>query len=534
MLENEGTEYCRIAESWFSGHGYFGIMGGPEVMFPPVYPGLIGGLNVVIGNREIAGRCVSLVAGLTLVVVLYLLTKRVFGRPTAFVAGAFAALHPVLVALSVSVYSESLAICFVMLAALAVVYGADSDRSTRGSMLLAAAAGASIGLAHLVRPEMLVLVGVVCPAIVVGNWGRDEPRRRAFERGALALLTCVLVAAPYTAYLTRAAGHFRWEGKTGANELINERMRSGMSYDRASRGLDESDHFDERAPYLGGPDMWPDESPFLRGSGHASTRGPMDLLRAAPSRIGGVLHLVKGATNAWASIWRIRIGVIGSWIGLLLTKWWRGPGKLAGGVLIAFGAIQMSFLLGIMFLWDRYAFPLIPILIPWTSAGVVWVVARLVGLGRRGEGADAWVMPIATVIIGVTCLEALPSVAALEDFRQSTDRETKTEGQWIRDRWNERRPHAGYPVIMGYGAVLPFYAGAVLSYLPYVDDQGTALRYVHWKAPDYIVIRAKEIGKGPYFKSWLEGGIPDPCAEPVRQVTEPTGPLRIWRWTCRS
>ncbi len=154
VIENEGVEYATIARTWFAGEGYFGILGGPEVMFPPLYSFLIGVVNFVVRDLVVAGRLISFGAGLALVGITFALTRRVFGDAEGLIAGSIAALHPLMVALSTSMYVESVAICLVMACAL---FAIRAGHEARWGM--AAASGAAAGLAYLTRPEM-ILFGV--------------------------------------------------------------------------------------------------------------------------------------------------------------------------------------------------------------------------------------------------------------------------------------------------------------------------------------------------------------------------------------
>ena len=106
-IENEGVEYVRLAANLFHGNGYVSIFGGTHTLFPPLYPLLIGLLTPLTGSGEAAAPGV-LVAGVALVGIVCRLTERVFGGPAGVIAGVIAALHPLLIALSVSTYSESL------------------------------------------------------------------------------------------------------------------------------------------------------------------------------------------------------------------------------------------------------------------------------------------------------------------------------------------------------------------------------------------------------------------------------------------
>jgi hypothetical protein len=186
--------------------------------------------------------------------------------------------------------------------------------------------------------------------------------------------------------------------------------------------------------------------------------------------------------------------------------------------------LQAVFLLGVQFLWIRYVLPLLPLAVPWIAAGIVWSCKLA---GRRA-------LPVAFVVAMLLCGNAYPRVEAFDDFRQARDRALMDTGRWIGTRWSSN-PEAGtrHPIIMGYGAVVPFYANGFLNYLPHTDDPELALLYVRWKAPDYIVIRASETAQGPYFAAWLRDGIPDSCAEPVHQQDERDGAIQVWEWRCQ-
>src|SRR5690606_8297096 len=157
--------------------------------------------------------------------------------------GALAAVHPALVALSVTTYSEA---PYLGLAS-AATYAAVTCLRRPGSAR-AAATGLLAGLAYLTRPEGLLLVPRLAgPLVLAGG-----PRRRSWGTGlrdaGIAVGAAAIVAAPYVAHLSRIAGGFRWEGKSAVNNRITERQRAGLGYGEAGRGL--------------GPDATP-EGPFL-------------------------------------------------------------------------------------------------------------------------------------------------------------------------------------------------------------------------------------------------------------------------------
>ena len=72
-----------------------------------MYPLLIALLSLLIRNLETAGRIVSLLTGLGLIVAVFSLAKQLYGERAAMIAGSLVALFPVFVMLSGSCYSEA-------------------------------------------------------------------------------------------------------------------------------------------------------------------------------------------------------------------------------------------------------------------------------------------------------------------------------------------------------------------------------------------------------------------------------------------
>ena len=232
-IENEGAEYCRLAENLVGGNGYRGIVAnaGIQLNFPPLYPLLIAIPSLALKSSELAGRLVSLVAGTALVWAVFLACRSLYGRRVALVGAAIVALHPVLIALSTSVYSEGLYISLLIFGLYWILRTAKSGGSGAG-----VAAGAFFGLAYLTRPEALVLAGPLLVLQVVFGliWGARQ--RMAASAGGF-LLVLVILAAPYVAFLSVNAGQLRWEGKGAIIYAIGQRMSAGLNYREASYGI---------------------------------------------------------------------------------------------------------------------------------------------------------------------------------------------------------------------------------------------------------------------------------------------------------
>jgi hypothetical protein len=88
------------------------------------------------------------------------------------------------------------------------------------------------------------------------------------------------------------------------------------------------------------------------------------------------------------------------------------------------------------------------------------------------------------------------------------------------------------PLVMSANAVVPYYAEGDLSLFPW-NESSIALRFIHKRRPDYLVLRTAERSHAPYIESWLANGIPDPCAKEIhRMVEEPGRDLVVYRWDC--
>src|SRR5712692_4340362 len=106
-IESEGAEYAKIAENLRNGVGYVGLVSpGPQVLFNPLFPFMIAGASYVVHNYEWAGRLVALVMGSLLPLPVFGIASRLFNRRVGFIAATLTLLHPVLVNLSFTVFSE--------------------------------------------------------------------------------------------------------------------------------------------------------------------------------------------------------------------------------------------------------------------------------------------------------------------------------------------------------------------------------------------------------------------------------------------
>lgn len=199
VIFNDGPIFLEIAEQLWE--GAFATAFAHQ--YHPLYPLLVAGARFLVGELELAGLVVSLLAGSLAVVALYYFLRRAFDRQTAWIGGVLMALHPYAAEFSADVQSEGLYIAL-FLAGVAGLFSALAVRSAPRALL----AGALAGLAYLVRPEGLGLVGVGVLVVVARLATRRWSLAEGVRFGAALLLGAALLAGPYLVHLHAVTGHW--------------------------------------------------------------------------------------------------------------------------------------------------------------------------------------------------------------------------------------------------------------------------------------------------------------------------------------
>src|SRR5712692_896094 len=206
-IESEGAEYARIAENLRNGVGYVGLVTpGPQLNFNPLFPLLIAGTSFVTRNYELAGRLVALVMGALLPLPVFGVGSRLFNRRVGFIAAALALLHPLLVHLSFTVFSEG-PYTTLFLSAVYCVVRALSDSSTKNWLLV----GTAFGLSYLVRAEATAAFGI---ALLFAFSATEGDRTVKCKRVVAAVLVFATLALPLIIFIHKSTGKVRLEVKS--------------------------------------------------------------------------------------------------------------------------------------------------------------------------------------------------------------------------------------------------------------------------------------------------------------------------------
>jgi 4-amino-4-deoxy-L-arabinose transferase-like glycosyltransferase len=515
VIENEGAMYSMMANDLLDGRAFPHTPTDvrPQLVMGWFYPVTIAATAAVVRHTELAARLVSLVAGTTLVVIVFFLALRLYGRPTAWIAALLVALFPILIGFSGAAYCETLYMTLLLGALYCAMRCFEEHRGWAWLW-----AGILFGCAYLTRPEAIVLPLLTVIFMVVIAWLRRFSLLAALKTSAGLLLVFALFVVPYTVLFKVYTGHFLLEGKNRMNYTIGQRLLSGMPPQEATRGLDgdarpvgpqlDQLHNIATSPYPMGPRN------LLHYFLHMAAQNKSWIYREIiPSYVFGSLLLPMLAV----------LGLFGeSWTSERLSR------ELYLLMIVGF---MFVILLGAQLQLLRYAIPLLPFGLLWASKGLAtlgdWATRTTLSLSDRWSYApkvsSLIVMAAPMVILlGLSAANTGTVGELSESFPEN--RNIKVAGLWL-------HAHADkYPAVMAYESSIPFYARGDWLPLPYADS-GLALRYIAAKHPDFVVVSFQMSGSTPYADDWLEHGIADPRAKLEYETPgDVARRVRIYRW----
>jgi Dolichyl-phosphate-mannose-protein mannosyltransferase len=481
-INAEGAEYARIAENLAGGKGYVGLaVEGRELIFPPFYPILIVGGSFLTGDFQAAAQLVSLVAGVMLLLSVFALARDLYGRAVAYVALLVGAFHPVLIELSATTWVEGL---YLALVAAAVYYM--NRVQYNGDRRYWILSGAVLSLAYLTCPQAILFPVVFLLALLVVNRSAVTFRNAVLFAGSF-----IVLAMPYILFISLSTGGVRLEGKTVVNNELGRQLLSGVPYRVASfevtKGLEEKG-------------VW------MRSNEDVAQSSPAVTYRMTLSIIlsRGFLNLkqvlldISGNPIFGAPLILPLVG-----IGLTRSAWvrHRALGELTlllvvGASLFAMTTITHTFA-------SRYYYILIPFLIIWASQGVyevaIWANRTTANLHVPALWSDLSGKAVGgAVCLGLILLLVFGGIRMVRIDRNGLA--IRSAGEWL-----EASP--GAKTVMDTSAVTAFHARSKYIPLPWCDSD-TALRYVHKKGTNFIVIKSWEADNRPYLRDWLNSGIP--------------------------
>jgi 4-amino-4-deoxy-L-arabinose transferase-like glycosyltransferase len=475
-LDGDGVWYATLGKNLVAGDFKAGL----SAYWPPLYPFLVGISSLVIHDLEFAGRFVSVLTGSLLVIPVYYLCLRLYGRPAAFVGGLLIATQVLLITASTSLMADA---TYVFLLISAIVLGLFSLGKARGHLFLLT--GLAFAASYLVRPEAIAYIGLVTLLALAGRLYNKRVSRKQIILNCVLLLTgFLLLAGPYLFYIHERTG--TW--------TISQKLAGNLSTSELSWRHLTPDGQTTRADILWG------------GFRPESTMAPPSPPPPTDSNTSGFGRLLRIAVESsrrlpWVDL-RFRqiispLLVLLVGLGLFSARWSKADATAQIYLLLFALATVLGYSLTV--LQDRYLLPLVPLLICWSAQGVVvfesWLVDSL-GNARKstGEFWRKWRLGQA-LIIGILLVSTTPIIV---NFMTHVEYPPRSVAAWIRE-------HSGpSPLIMASGPWPAFLSGGRHLYLPN-EEYSVVINYAQHKGVKYLVVEEQLIAKTPSLKFLLEG-----------------------------
>jgi 4-amino-4-deoxy-L-arabinose transferase-like glycosyltransferase len=236
VLMGDNIAHGRAWDTWNTTGGRW--------ILPPAFPLLIALFRFLGVGLEWSGHLASVFAGTLLLLPIYFLTKRLYGRDTAILAAWIAAFTPILVDYSVVILTE----CLFAALLLTMVIFVHRAFSEKGSSADSFWSGLFLGLAFLTKTLGIMFL----PFLILGYLLSRKGQSLAppFKQASLAFVGFLVLAVPYWVVLHAHTGQWVIDGKGVGQE---NRLYA--------RNLEE-EHIDPR--YSGV--LTPDGSDFLINS----------------------------------------------------------------------------------------------------------------------------------------------------------------------------------------------------------------------------------------------------------------------------
>ena len=459
VVEVEGSEYGRIAENLLAGNGYVGLIEGPELMLPPLFPVAIAAMSWLTGaDVVLAGRLVSLLAGLVTIVALYLIGMRCGGRRVALWTGLCAATLPGLVLSSTAVFSEGLLVAGLSLATLFFMIAVQNRTAVPGLL-----AGLCFGLAYLTRIES---IGIAPVAVLLLLVKRPEGRKRSGRLAAAALVLGFLIAAlPYPVYLENATGRLGFAGKSQRVFATIERFSQGMKLPEANYALGAQGEL---------------EGPWLTPNEHYEGASLVEIVGRSPGPITSYLF-----DNVVRTTWMLVSGkgVLSLFFLVAFVLAWRAPGRSqqvrALDLFLLWLCLYVCAVASVYKVLLRYV---IPLAIP----AAVWGTRGLFEAMRRRSHWRQLVTPQRVLVAGMallilsTCRGFFTGFAEFDEANREPNSAVLELGAWLRNQADEDA------IVMASDSRVPFYGGRQWIPLPVTRDVETLRAYARTTGARYI------------------------------------------------
>ncbi len=480
VIEWDGVYYATLGERIISGDFYGGI----SAYWSPLYCFFISISYPFFQNSESAGRFVSIIAGVLLIIPVYFLIRDFYGRVPAYFGTILVLIQPMLIRSSLWVMTESV---YTLVFTTIMLTGWHALQ--KGKAFIFFLTGLLFGAAYLTKPEAIGFVGLFFVLTLAAKFFRPNLTFRTLLRGySFLLLGFAIFFLPYVGLLHQKIGHWTISQKLQNNvAIINEdESLYKLTDDGQTTKLDQlyGDVYETRQP----------QKPFLPAS-FSST----DSLHVSPdikensgikvSLVRIFYYLRKEVKQYIPEVFPFFYPfILIAIIGFFYKPWTR----LRTAKEIYLFSFFICTLLGYAatVIETRYLFPVIPILICWIAQGIVgfsdWATksaSRFLRTNRKFKPIFAQVFTL--IVLIASMIFSLSQVILLNSV-ENLPFEEKQAGLWIKNQTKSQS------VIMASTPIVAYYAGAKQIYVP-DEEFSKILEYARRKKVDYLIFNHRRI-----------------------------------------
>jgi 4-amino-4-deoxy-L-arabinose transferase-like glycosyltransferase len=465
VLFPDGVHYSWLGRALVSGD----LRQGLSIYWPPFYPLLIGIAWRLLGDLELAGRMVSVIAGSFVVIPTYLLAWHFYGNRVAIISGVLVTFYPRLLFYSTRSLTEAVYSLILMTLIWLLWKGVKE-----GSIRRLIGVGLLLGVAYLTKPEgifYLILV-LVCLFGLRNSSGAFDLRQRA----AAAIVIVVAVGAvsfPYLAYLRHVTGFW----------TISQKTHLAFAY--------TSPTYRSRYALVNDDGTWMDN---LDPSGKVRVNKDSPFRRAADNLPVVIGSAMRSAYNFYFGslpylLPPFLIGLVV--LGLFHSSWDAQRWEQELYIALFLGATIAGYSLAIFS--SRLMVPFLPLFLIWAGRGIQvlgdWGLKSLPQVGVARWAALRQPAVASGVVLAVVFVSLLPEITlAWRKGKWREPVEHKMAGRWIKSNDADR------PFIMAVNPWAAFYAEGRHVYIPKAD-YGAVVVYARRKQVKYLIVSNRYIEK---------------------------------------
>lgn len=467
LIDHDSTGYIMRAREIFAGDSLF------HPFRMPGYPLLIGFWSTIIGGDYILGaKVASIFSGSLLVLVVYLLGKRLYGRSVAITAGILIAINAALITVATWELPEA-TYSLTTFSAIAITIWAVQ----RQHLAIWAFAGLLYGLSYWVRPEGFFYLGLIPILAFIEHWFQT---RKPFSGGFVLRISVFLLAASFLVIPNILHIH----RETGAWTINGRTVWAALIYSKESNTNSVEDLLDHEKSLF---ELTPDKQSTMLEGGFKRT----SVFASYSKNLGFKLRAV--IENWWRTYKLLpsvftEVLILFTGIGLFQLKWTfqdrRAEFYLLGALLpwvIIYPLYEIQF---------EKLTPVVPILTLWASLGVVSVAKRISSVNESSKPLviqkSAVIIP--AIILLVALFETPTFIRPIreKDYYQQMEDDVvnRNVAEWI------KKNLPSDTIMMSRKAFIPVYADRKFLMLPFADYQDV-IAYSRVKGVNVIIMDEK-------------------------------------------